>query len=242
MASPGWNVSHRQDYAGADRISSRTQPIPVGGTPAGRTQNLENNPMQSRTAPVRMRLGRLRPGHEMGPASAVIAKVLRRTGRRARHQQRQRKSNSTCDQQRTERVVLHGFRHRLLAAANGVAAVLIGVLGIIDGRIGGVAGDILGLAVEILHRAGGFARAALGLCLRIASQVANSAFNLACKILGRTGNSILVHRGSLLFSLYFLGANRRDPLGFLKRSKCLASERLAQSISPPSTTMVCPMM
>ena len=166
-----------------------------------------------------------RRGAIQGPSwtYAVIAPALRRTARRARHQQRQRKSNSTCDQQRAERIFLHGFRHRLLAAANGVAAVFIGVLGIIDGGIGGVAGGILGLAVEILHRAGGFARAALGLRLRIASHVADSAFDLTGKILGRAGNPILVHRG---LSCFHEDANRRDPFGFLKRSKCLGSERL----------------
>ena len=130
---------------------------------------------------------------------SVIAPARRRTARWARHQQRQRKTNSTCDQQRAERIFLHGFCHRLLAAANGVAAVFIGVLGIVDGGIGGVAGGILGLAVEILHRAGGFARAALGLRLRIASHVANSAFDLTGKILGRADNSILVHRGLSCF-------------------------------------------
>ena len=130
---------------------------------------------------------------------AVIAPARRRAARWARHQQRQRKTNSTCDQQRAERIFLHGFRYRLLAAANGVAAVFIGVLGIVDGGIGGVAGGILGLAVEILHRAGGFARAALGLRLRIASHVADSAFDLTGKILGRADNSILVHRGLSCF-------------------------------------------
>ena len=47
-------------------------PVLVGGTPEGRTQNIENNPMQSRIGPGSRHSGRLRPGlgmvRRLGPA------------------------------------------------------------------------------------------------------------------------------------------------------------------------------
>ena len=137
---------------------------------------------------------------------AVIPPARRRAARRARHQQRQRKSDAAGDQQRAERIVLHRLRHRLLAAANGVAAVVIGVLGVVDGGIGGVARGILGLAVEILHRARGFARAARGLRLRIAGQIADGAFDLPAKSLAEPAIRSL----SIAVTPVSGGCNRRE--------------------------------
>src|SRR6202011_2645690 len=82
----------------------------------------------------------------------------------------------------------------LRAIAEGLAAVLIGALGVADGGIGGVARGVLGLAVQVLHRAFGLTGAARGLGLSIACDIADSAFDFTGEILCRAGNSILVHR------------------------------------------------
>ena len=85
--------------------------------------------------------------------------------------------------------------------AEGVAAVLISVLGVADGGIGGfargildLARGILGLAVQILHGACCLAGAAGNLGFRITGHIANRAFDFTGGILGRAGDSILIHR------------------------------------------------
>src|SRR5205823_14399829 len=86
----------------------------------------------------------------MSLGSVVISPARWRTARRARHQERQRKADASCDQQRAERILLHFLRHGLRTFAEGVAAVLISVLGVADGGIGGFARGILDLARGIL--------------------------------------------------------------------------------------------
>src|SRR5260370_21526100 len=81
--------------------------------------------------------------------SAVIPPPRRWPSRRSRHQQRQRKADATRDQQRAERIIPHGFRHGLRTIAKGLAAVLIGILGVADGGISGVAPRLPGLAQQV---------------------------------------------------------------------------------------------
>ena len=129
----------------------------------------------------------------MTTSVTVIPPARRRAAGLTGHHQRQCKSNSACDQQRTERIVLHGFRHAFWPVADRIAAVLIsvldsirGILGVVDRGIGGVARGVLGLAVKILHGARGLARAAFGLRLGITGHAADGALNLTGKILRRT--------------------------------------------------------
>src|SRR6266446_7745740 len=140
----------------------------------------------------------------MSLSSAVISPARWRTARRARHQERQRKADASCDQQRAERILLHFLRHGLRTFAEGVAAVLISVLGVADGGIGGFARGILdltrgilGLAVQILHRACRLAGAAGSLGFRIAGDIADRALDFTGDILCRAYNSVLVHRALL---------------------------------------------
>src|SRR3981189_1876046 len=130
--------------------------------------------------------------------NASIPPARRRPARRTRHQQRQRKANAARDPQRAERIVLPALRHALRAVAKGLAAVLIGALRIADGGISGVARGVLGLAVQVLHRAFGLTGAARGLGLSIARDIADSALDFTGDILGRAGDSILVHRAHSL--------------------------------------------
>ena len=96
-----------------------------------------------------------------------------RATRRTGQQHCERKSDSGGDQQRSERIILHGPGDGLLTAAQ-VAAV-IGIPGVVNRGIGSVSRGVLGLAVQILHRACGFTRPALGLRPGIAGDAPDGA-------------------------------------------------------------------
>src|ERR1700761_8655814 len=91
---------------------------------------------------------------------ASLAPARRWAARLARHQKRQGKADSAGNQKRAERVILHLPCKCLRAVAEGVAAVVVGILGIVHRRVARVARGVLGLAVQVLCRACGFAGAA----------------------------------------------------------------------------------
>src|SRR5579883_2497993 len=124
--------------------------------------------------------------------------LVARASRSAAHQQGQGKADATSDQHRTERVFLHLPRDGLRAVTEGVAAVLISVLRVVDGGVGSVARCVLGLAVEILRRAGSLAGPARCLTGCIIYDTAGGAFDLTGEILRRACNSILVHGAPIL--------------------------------------------
>src|SRR5258708_3351537 len=101
--------------------------------------------------------------------------------------------NTASEQERTEGIILQGLGDGLLAATKRVAAVVVGVLGIIHGGIGGITRGVLGLTVQILHRACRFTRTAGGLGLRVTGHVADGTFDLTREILCRAPNPILFH-------------------------------------------------
>src|ERR1700722_10165455 len=115
--------------------------------------------------------------------SAVISPARRRPARRTRHQHRQRKAYSTCDQKRAERTILHGFRHGLRTVAESIATVCVSVLGIIDGGLAHLTRGILGLSIQILHCPGRLTGTARGLGLGVPRHCADSAFELTGDIL-----------------------------------------------------------
>ena len=84
--------------------------------------------------------------------------------------------------------------------AKRVATVLKRILGVTDRGFARISRGILGLAVEILHGAFGLASALQTPRPGIACDTARRTFDLAGKILYRTGNPILIHHGHSLSS------------------------------------------
>ena len=115
-----------------------------------------------------------------------------------RHQKRQRKTDSARDQKRAQRIVLHLPGHRLRAVAQRIAAVLVSILGVprrgVTDAARSVFDLVLGLAVKILRFPAHLADTTGSLGLRIIRHIADRALDSTGKILGRTGNSILIHR------------------------------------------------